>query len=316
MIQTGRWVWTTLWQVMMGQLAPRGRSGEYLRPVSQFRDRLPLAAAGRYRLIVGLSCPWAHRTMIVRVLKGLEAAIALTEVIPSPEDGGWIFADPTNPLAGCQTLAHQTLAQLYQRSQVGYAGRSTVPVLWDDQTEKIINNESAEIIQILNAELNEFSKYPDRDLYPEDLQPTIDDWNDKIYVAVNNGVYRCGFAQTQAAYDEAITTLFTTLDEIDQVLVDRPYLCGDRITLADVRLFTTLIRFDIAYAGIFHCSYKRIRDYPQLSRYVRHIYQLPGIAATCDLDRVRQDYYGNLFPLNPGGILPIAADLSWLTEPE
>ncbi|MEB3292041.1 MAG: glutathione S-transferase C-terminal domain-containing protein [Synechococcales bacterium] len=304
LIQTGRSLWTLMWQVMMGQLAPRGRAGEYLRPVSQFRDCLPRAVPGRYRLIVGMSCPWAHRTLITRVLKGLEAAIAVTEVVPSPEDGGWLFSAP---FAGCQTLA-----ELYQLAQPGYRGRSTVPVLWDDQDQKIVNNESAEIIQILNSDFNQLAIHSELNLYPESLQNEIDDWNDKIYNNVNNGVYRCGFAQTQAAYQEAVTSLFTTLDEIDQQLSDRPYLCGDFLTLADVRLFTTLIRFDVAYAGIFHCSYKRIRDYPHLSRYVRQIYQLPGIAATCELDRVRQDYYGNLFPLNPGGIIPIAPDLSWL----
>jgi putative glutathione S-transferase len=177
-------------------------------------------------------------------------------------------------------------------------------VLYDTHSHTIVNNESAEIIKILNSQFNEFAQYPEVELYPEALRPEIDQWNDKIYPAVNNGVYRCGFAQTQAAYHQACEELFSTLDEINQVLATRRYLCGDTLTLADVRLFTTLFRFDIAYYGLFKCNRKRIQDYEHLGGYLRDIYQLPGIAQTCDLEAVKQDYYGNLFPLNPGGIIP------------
>jgi putative glutathione S-transferase len=205
---------------------------------------------------------------------------------------------------GCHSLR-----QLYNLAQSGYKGRCTVPVLWDKETKTIVNNESAEIIVILNSQFNEFATNPHLDLYPDDLQEKIERWNEQIYHTVNNGVYRCGFAQTQSAYNNACEQLFSTLDQLDQVLKDRRYLCGDRLTLADIRLFTTLIRFDVAYYGIFKCSVRRIADYENLSLYVRELYQLEGVAETCDLDAVRQDYYGNLFPLNPGGIIPLKPDL-------
>lgn len=281
-----------------------------MRPESQFRDRISpdstyTPAAGRYHLYVGMSCPWAHRTLVVRALKGLDAAISVSVVIPSVETGGWVFETPE---LGCQTLA-----QLYQVAQPGYQGRCTVPVLWDKQTQTIVNNESAEIIVLLNAQFNEFARHPDLDLYPEALREAIDGWNEQIYHAVNNGVYRCGFAQTQTAYDRAVGELFDTLDRIDAALATRDYLCGAEITLADVRLFTTLFRFDIAYYGLFKCNRRRIQDYPNLGRYLRQIYRLPGVADTCDLESVKRDYYGNLFPLNPGGIIPAGPDCTdWM----
>lgn len=313
-IESGRWVWTTMWHLMMAQLAPRDAAGNYLRPPSQFRDRISSApnhpyppAAGRYHLYVGLSCPWAHRTLIVRSLKGLTEVISVSLVSPSPSAGGWVLDQEE---AGCQTLA-----QLYAQAKPGYRGRATVPVLWDKQTQTIVNNESAEIIQLLNAEFNALAQHPELDLEPEALRPSIEQWNEKIYHGVNNGVYRCGFAQTQAAYDLACAALFALLDQIDQTLETRRYLCGDRLTLADVRLFTTLFRFDPVYYGLFKCNRRRIQDYPHLSGYLRELYQLPGVAATCDLERVKQDYYGNLFPLNPGGIIPSGPDLKELLLP-
>lgn len=313
-IQLGRFVWSSFWQVMMSQMAPSNRSGEYLRPVSQFRasvraeaDHPYPAASNRYQLIVGLGCPWAHRTLVTRALKGLDAAIAVTVVSPSPETGGWAF---TAPMKGCSTLA-----ELYQWVQPGYRGRATVPVLWDGETETIVNNESADIIVMLNAAFNGFASRPDWDLYPATLRPTVDAWNEKVYHAVNNGVYRCGFAQSQAAYDQAFGELFSTLDEIDRFLGDSRYLCGDLLTLADVRLFTTLFRFDAVYYGLFKCNQRRIQDYPHLGPYLRDVYQLPGVAATCDLEAVKRDYYGNLFPLNPGGIIPLGPDCAYLLAP-
>lgn len=305
-IQSGRWVWTTMWHVMMSQMAPSSRSGEYLRPDSQFRhavsnDTAAPSEAGRYRLLVGLGCPWAHRTLIVRALKGLEEAIEVSIVSPSPEAGGWIFDQPEE---GCQTVK-----ELYELAQPGYAGRCTVPILWDTQQKAIVNNESAEIIVILNSAFNQVAQRPDYDLYPVHLQQEIGQWNEKIYSTINNGVYRCGFAQTQTAYESACEALFATLDEIDQTLATRRYLCGDAVTLADVRLFTTLFRFDVVYYSLFKCNRRRIQDYPQLSGYLRDLYQLPGVAATCNLEAVKRDYYGNLFPLNPGGLIPIGPEL-------
>jgi putative glutathione S-transferase len=187
-------------------------------------------------------------------------------------------------------------------------------MLWDLQTNSIVNNESAEIIELLNSEFNEYSEQPQLDLAPVDLQGEIDRWNEVIYQTVNNGVYRCGFAQTQAAYDRAYTELFATLDRINEVLSTQAYLCGDALTLADVRLFTTLIRFDLVYHHLFKCNRRRIRDYPHLQAYLHRIYHLPGIAATCNFQTILQDYYGNLFPLNPGGIVPHLPDMSYLDD--
>lgn len=228
---------------------------------------------------------------------------------------------------------------LYQQAEAGYGGRATVPVLWDTHTHRVINNESADIIEILN---HAFAAWPgDRsahlgaspspthnatdksaselDLNPPELREAIATWNDRIYATVNNGVYRCGFAQSQAAYDRACGALFDTLDAIETTLSDgRMYLCGDRPTLVDVRLFPTLIRFDLVYYSLFNCNRRRIADYPHLSRYLRHFYQQPGIAQTCNLEAVIEDYYGALFPLNPGGIVPAIADpqafRTWLTQ--
>ena len=313
-VKTGKFVWTTMWQVMMSQLAPRNKTGEYIRPQSQFRNRISSdsdnlyqPAANRYRLYVGMGCPWAHRTLVTRALKGLDEAIAVSIVYPSSDSGIWILSEPE---LGCSTVP-----ELYQRGQSGYKGRSTVPILWDARTNTIVNNESAEIIEILNSQFNRYARYPDFDLYPENLKSSIDRWNEKIYHAVNNGVYRCGFAQTQQAYDIASKELFSTLDEIDTALTTSRYLCGDRPTLADVRLFTTLFRFDIVYYGLFKCNLRRVKDYAYLSPYLRDLYQLPGVADTCDLQSVKRDYYGNLFPLNPGGIIPVGPNVSDLLQP-
>ena len=310
----GKFVWTTMWKIMMSKLAPRSQSGEYIRPDSQFRGRVGTEegnpyqpAAERYSLYVGLGCPWAHRTLVVRALKGLEDAVSVSIVSPSSSDGIWVFEE--------EEEGSQTLPELYERAQNGYQGRSTVPVLWDKQTKAIVNNESAEIIVMLNSEFNEFAKNPTLDLYPEALREKIDTWNEKIYHAVNNGVYRCGFAQTQEAYDKACNELFTTLDQIDAALSTSRYLCSDSVTLADVRLFTTLFRFDVVYYGLFKCNRRRIQDYENLGAYLQDLYQLPGVADTCNLEQIKKDYYGNLFPLNPGGIIPSGPDLTSLLEP-
>ncbi|MGF1569047.1 MAG: glutathione S-transferase family protein [Nodosilinea sp.] len=312
LIRTGKLVWTTLWRTMMAQMAPTSKTGAYQRPASAFRawvgqDVTYPAAADRYSLIVGLGCPWAHRTLVTRALKGLEHAIAVIPVTPAVDEGCWAFETPFQ--------GYRTLPELYRQASSGQAGRATVPVLWDPQTASIVNNESADIIVMLNAAFQDWATRPELDLYPETLQPTIDTWNERIYHAVNNGVYRCGFAQTQSAYDLACTELFETLDHIDKTLADHRYLCGDPLTLADVRLFTTLFRFDVVYYSLFKCNRRRIQDYPHLGPYLRRLYQLPGVAATCDIEAVKRDYYGNLFPLNPGGIIPNGPDLEYLQAP-
>lgn len=313
-IKLGKFVWTTMWRIMMSKLAPSNNKGEYIRPSSQFRNSIGVeennpyrAESGRYRLYVGLGCPWAHRTLVVRALKGLEDAVEVSIVYPSPNEGIWILS---NPEAGCRTLP-----EVYQVAEPGYQGRCTVPVLWDKQTNTIVNNESADIIVILNAQLNDFASNSQLNLYPEELREEIDRWNEKIYHAVNNGVYRCGFAQTQEAYNECCDQLFAVLDEIDRVLEHKRYLCGEKLTLTDVRLFTTLFRFDVVYYGLFKCNRRRIQDYKNLGAYLRDLYQLPGIPETCDLESVKRDYYGNLFPLNPGGIIPSGPDITNLLQP-
>jgi glutathionyl-hydroquinone reductase len=309
LIKFAKFVWTTLWQVMMARLAPRDRTGEYIRPNSQFRNFISQApyepAVARYRLYVGYGCPWAHRTMVVRALKGLEAVIDIA--IAFPDQGMWMLENNSEN--------YRSLSQLYELGQPGYQGRCTVPVLWDVQTKTIVNNESAEIIVMLNSEFNQFAQNPTLDLYPPDLKVSIDDWNAKIYQSVNNGVYRCGFAQTQAAYDRASHELFTMLDQIDTVLATQRYLCGDRLTLADVRLFTTLFRFDAVYYSLFKCDRRRIQDYKHLGGYLADLYQLDGVAGTCNLEQIKRDYYGNLFPLNPSGIIPTTPDISNLLKP-
>ncbi len=308
LVRVGKFVWTTIWHTMMAQLAPRNQSGEYVRPSSQFREFVGTEEGnpyqpelGRYCLYVGLGCPWAHRTLVVRALKGLSDTISVVVASPSSDEGIWVFESPSE---GCDNLP-----ELYQLAIPGYNGRCTVPVLWDRQTKAIVNNESADIIVILNSAFNQFANYPAIDLYPEELKDKIDWWNDKIYHAVNNGVYRCGFAQTQEAYNSACNELFAVLDEIDESLATSRYLCGDSLTLADVRLFTTLFRFDIVYYGLFKCNLRRIQDYENLGPYLRDLYQLPAVADTCDIEAVKRDYYGNLFPLNPGGIIPAGPDL-------
>ena len=304
LIVTAKWIWRTLWQIMMSQLAPSSQEGSYQRPSSQFRQQISQqqdavypSAAGRYRLYVGLSCPWAHRTLMLRALKGLEKAIDVTILIPSVNQGGWVMTEPSE---NCQSLK-----QLYHLAQSNYQGRYTVPVLWDKQTKTIVNNESSEIIVILNEQFNHLATNSDLNLYPEELHSEIEKWNEKIYHNVNNGVYRCGFAQTQSAYEKACQGLFNTLDAIELQLQNNRYLCGEKLTLADVRLFTTLIRFDVVYHSLFKCSIKRIKDYSNLSRYVQDIDNLPKIKDTYDITAIKQDYFGNLFPINPSGIIPL-----------
>lgn len=315
LIRTAKTIWTTLWRTMMAQMAPSDKQGAYQRPESTFCDRIPTsrfpAESQRYRLIAGMGCPWAHRTLIVRVLKGLEAAIPITVVSPSGDEGCWVFDRPSQT----ESLGCRTMPQFYQKAHPGYSGRATVPVLWDTQTQSIVNNESAEIIEILNDGFNDWAAQPELDLYPVTLRSHIDQWNQRIYTAVNNGVYRCGFAQTQTAYAAACNQLFDALDDIDQTLASQRYLCGNQLTLADVRLFTTLIRFDVAYYSLFKCNRRRIAEYKYLSGYVRDMYQLPGVSETCNVDAIKRDYFGNLFPLNPGGIVPLGPDLENLNAP-
>jgi putative glutathione S-transferase len=284
--------------------------GEFVRPASRFRARVTAdgssgfpAAPGRYHLYVSTACPWAHRTLIFRKLKGLEEAISISIVDPLMGEEGWEFSAAPGCIPDTVNGARY-LRELYTRADPGYSGRVTVPVLWDKVSGTIVNNESAEIIRMLNAEFDAYAHRPDLDFYPPALRQEIDRVNAFVYERVNNGVYRCGFAATQAAYERAFDALFAALDALEAWLARTRYLVGDRLTEADWRLFTTLVRFDAVYYTHFKCNLRRIADYPNLSNYLRELYQVPGVAETVNMDHIRRHYYASHRHLNPSGIVP------------
>ncbi|MEP0339878.1 MAG: glutathione S-transferase family protein [Alphaproteobacteria bacterium] len=260
------------------------------------------AAAGRYHLYVAAACPWAHRTLIFRALKGLEDMIPVIVVEPLMLENGWEIAAGADPVLGARFLH-----QIYTAAKPDYTGRVTVPVLWDKQTGAIVSNESAEIIRMFNSAFDGVGAKRG-DFYPHDLRHEIDLVNDRVYRTVNNGVYRAGFATTQAAYGEAVTDLFDSLDWLEDLLGESRYLTGDRITEADWRLFTTLLRFDAVYVGHFKCNIRRIADYPNLSGFLRELYQWPGVKGTVDMTAIKAHYYGSHKTLNPTGIIPAGPD--------
>lgn len=283
---------------------PDDAPGAFKRATSGFRDDSLADVAGRFHLYVSLACPWAHRTLIVRALKGLEDAVSVTVVDPIRDQRGWRFTDEPDPIAGATFLS-----EIYRASDPGFDGYVSVPVLWDRSEERIANNESSELIVLLNRELNGVADNPDVDLYPERLRGEIDLIDAYVYDAVNNGVYRCGFAQTQAAYEHAFHALFECLDALDAHLADRRYLTGDAITLADVRLYTTLVRFDPVYYVHFKANKRLIRDFAALSGYLRDLYQTPGFGPTTDFDQIKRHYYGTHRQLNPLGIVPVGPEI-------
>ena len=284
------------------------REGAFVRQDSAFREWVTAdgssgfpAESGRYHLYVSLACPWASRAVIYRKLKGLEKAISMTVVDPVRDDRGWRFmAEDPDPINGFEFLE-----QAYLSTNPDFEGRVTVPVLWDRETNRAVNNESSEIIRMLNSEFDEFAGDPDLDFYPEALRDEIDRLNDRIYPEINNGVYRCGFATTQGAYEEAFIELFEALDWLDGLLEESRFLTGSAITEADWRLFVTLIRFDPVYVGHFKCNQRRIADYPNLSGYVRDLYQQPGIRETVDFAHIKRHYYETHPQINPTGIVPM-----------
>jgi len=278
--------------------------GKFVRQESIFRhwigaddNKFP-AEAGRYHLYVSLACPWAHRTLIFRQLKGLTDLIDVTVVSPDMLSHGWEFQPKSEPLYGYH-FAHQ----LYTHAKKDYTGRVVVPILWDKKTQTIVSNESADIIRMFNLAFNELTGNTD-DYYPESLQIEIDSINQFVYDHVNNGVYKCGFATTQAAYDEAVDALFIGLDSLEKRLSANRYLLGDNITEADWRLFTTLIRFDAVYFGHFKCNQKQIAGYPHLSRYLEDLYHQPNIAATVNIEHIKRHYYYSHESINPTRIVP------------
>ena len=292
------------------------RSGSFVRQQSAFRRRVSAdgatgfpAEAGRYHLYVSLACPWAHRTIIYRRLKKLEDAIGMTVVDPIRDQRGWAFRDgpghSRDPLNGFRYLA-----EAYQATDPAFDDRVTVPVLWDKRKKMVVNNESAEVIRMLNSEFDEWGD-AEVDFYPEPLRGEIDALNERIYERVNNGVYRCGFATSQEAYEEAFGILFGMLDELEERLATRRYLTGDRITEADWRLFTTLVRFDPVYVGHFKCNLRRLADYPNLWGYTRDLYQQPGVAKTVNLDHIKRHYYVTHGAINPTRIVPVGPDIDY-----
>ena len=295
----------------------RETGGEFVRTTTAFRDRVTAdgstayrAEPGRYHLYVSLACPWAHRTLIFRSLKRLENVISVSIVDPVMEDDGWAFS--AGP--GCipDTLnGFRFLREVYTAADPHFSGRVTVPVLWDRQTRTVVNNESAEIIRMLNSAFDAFT--PVRtDYYPPALRNDIDAINAMVYERVNNGVYRCGFAGSQAAYDAAFDRLFCALDELESRLAGTRYLVGDTLTEADWRLFTTLVRFDAVYYVHFKCNLRRIAEYPHLSRLLRELYRVPGIAGTVNIDHIKRHYYMSHPHLNPARIVPRGPHLDFL----
>ena len=268
------------------------------------------AQANRYHLYVSLACPWAHRTLIFRALKGLQDLITVSVVSPDMLDSGWAF-DTQNHSTGDALFNSNYLHQVYTKNNPKYSGRVTVPVLWDKKLNKIVSNESADIIRMFNSAFNELTGNND-DYYPEALRPKIDELNALIYPNINNGVYRAGFATKASAYEEAVTGLFDALDRIEARLGASRYLIGDDITEADWRLFTTLVRFDPVYVGHFKCNLRRIADYPALSGYLRELYQMPGIAETVVMPHIKTHYYASHRNLNPTGIVPKGPILDFL----
>lgn len=286
------------WITVDGSAGPSGESG--------FK-----AESGRYHLYVSLACPWAHRTLIFRKIKGLEPHISVSVVSPDMMENGWTF-DKDNHSTGDDLFDYDYLYQVYTRNKSDYTGRVTVPVLWDKKLNRVVSNESSEIIRMFNSA---FDGITDNALnfYPDELVDQIDELNDFVYDSINNGVYKVGFATTQQAYSEAYSTLFDALDNIDARLADNRYLLGDSLTEADWRLFTTLIRFDAVYVGHFKCNKQTVEQYENIKGYLRELYQYPGVAETVDFYHIKRHYYFSHTMINPTQVVPVGPDIDYFT---
>ena len=307
-------VWKTEWH------DTKSTGGRFKRTAPKFRNWVTpdgsagpsgsggfAAARGRYHLYVSLACPWAHRTAVFRKLKGLEDVISMTEVEPVMGEQGWKFGPDADRDA---VNGKEHLNQVYLLADPRYTGRVSVPALWDREKRTIVSNESPEIIRMLNSAFDAFTNNR-TDYYPAELRGEIDAVNELVFSNVNNGVYRCGFASTQEAYEEAFLDLFGALDQLEERLSRQRYLAGDRITEADWRLFTTILRFDAVYYSHFKCNLRRIADYPNLSNYLRELYQVPGVAETVNIDHIKRHYYMSMPFLNPNGIVPLGPALDF-----
>lgn len=304
-------VWTDQW------FDTKSTGGRFVRKAAAFRNWITSdgsagpsgtggfkAEADRYHLFVSMACPWAHRTLIFRELKGLNDLITVSAVDALMLENGWSFGGP-EPLTGANYAW-----QIYTAADPEFSGRATVPILWDKKQKTIVSNESSEIIRMFNSAFDALTG-SDTDFYPTDLHAEIDALNERVYHSVNNGVYKSGFATSAEAYEEAVAALFETLDMLEERLASRRYLTGERLTEADWRLFTTLIRFDAVYVGHFKCNIRRIDDYPNLSNYLRDLYQIPGIAETVDMPTIKLHYYGSHDSINPHRIVPLGPVLDF-----
>ena len=296
------------WSADWHPLQAKDAKGGFLRQASRFREKVTpdgasgfKAEAGRYHLYVALICPWATRTLIGRKLKGLEQAITVSVAEPELDVEGWRFKDGADPV---NAATH--LHEIYTLADPRYSGRATVPVLWDRQSRTIVNNESADILRMMNDGFGDLARNA-IDLYPQALRGAIDALNAVVYETLNNGVYRCGFATTQAAYEEAFHSVFRMLDELEERLATGPFLFGEQLTEADIRLFVTLIRFDAAYHGLFKVNLRRIADYPNLSAYVARLLAIPAFRETANISHIKRGYY-SIKSLNPSGIVPLGPE--------
>ncbi|EKV01215.1 putative glutathione S-transferase [Leptolyngbya sp. PCC 7375] len=310
-----------IWQDQWYDTSSTG--GRFVRKASQFRnwitpDGAPgprgaggfKAAVGRHHLYVSYACPWAHRTLIFHTLKGLEEIISISVVHWLMGNNGWTF-EPGEGVIADSLFNAKVLHEIYTHADPNYTGRVTVPILWDKQTQTIVNNESSDIIRMLNSAFDQLGA-KSGDYYPESLRKEIDTLNERIYNTVNNGVYKCGFATTQTAYEEALKPLFESLDWLEEILTNQRYLTGNQLTEADWRLFTTLVRFDPVYVGHFKCNMRRIVDYPNLWGYVRELYQMPGVAQTVNFSHVKRHYYQSHETINPTSIVPKGPEINFM----
>ena len=302
----------------------KSTGGKFVRSTAGFRNWITAdgsagptgeggfkAEAGRYHLYVSLACPWAHRTLIFRKLKGLTDLLDISVVHPDMLSDGWTFETDDNGATGDTLYGLPFARDIYTRADPAVSGRVTVPILWDKQRQTIVSNESSEIIRMFNTAFNELTGNT-LDFYPAVLRGEVDQINERVYEPINNGVYKSGFATSQGAYDTAVTTLFDALDEMEALLGTRRYLAGDQITESDWRLFTTLVRFDPVYHLHFKCNCKRLVDYPNLWAYTRELYQVPGVAETVGMEHIVRHYHYSHDTINPNRILPINAQIDWM----
>ncbi len=290
--------------------------GEFRRKPTSFHDTIGSdaypAAGDRYHLYVSLACPWAHRTLIARALKGLQDALSVDVVDHFMDDEGWSFFRGADGATGDRVHGHDRLSAIYFGVEPGYTGRYTVPILYDKATSRIVNNESSEIIRMFDHTLDAYAQRPDLDFYPQPLRARIDAVNEWVYPKLNNGVYRSGFANTQQAYERAVNDVFSALEDLEAILTESRWLAGNRFTEADIRAFTTLVRFDVVYHTHFKCNHRRLRDFPNVWAFTREIFQHPLVRPTVDFTHIKQHYYASHTSVNPRRIVPVGpVDIDW-----